>query len=60
MPPKIELAQVDAGPPPAALKPPVDPATLAHRDLLGGEFWRKIPAYSDIGAAEFLDHKWQA
>src|SRR5437762_7930917 len=60
MPPKIELAQVDAGAPPVALKPPVDPATLAHRDLLGGEFWRRIPAYSGIGAAEFLDHKWQA
>ena len=62
MAPKIELAQVDAAGahPPPALKPPVDPATLVHRQLLGGEFWRKIPAYSDIGAAEFLDHKWQA
>ncbi len=59
MPPKIELAQVDA-PAPLALKPPVDPATLAHRDLLGGEFWRKIPAYAEVGEAEFLDHKWQA
>src|SRR5580692_49888 len=59
MPPKIELAQVDA-PAPPALKPPVDPATLAHRDLLGGEFWRKIPAYAEIGRAEFLDHRWQA
>ena len=29
MPPKIELAQVDA-PAPPALKPPVDPATLAY------------------------------
>jgi lysine 2,3-aminomutase len=58
---KIELAQVDGGGhPPPALKPPVDPATLAHRDLLGGEFWRKIPAYAEVGAAEFLDHKWQA
>src|SRR5579863_584833 len=63
MAPKIELAQAvtsaDA-PTPAAQKPPVDPATLAHRDLLGGEFWRAIPAYSEVGAAEFLDHKWQA
>src|SRR5579863_5827369 len=63
MAPKIELAQAvtsaDA-PTPAAQKPPVDPATLAHRDLRGGEFWRAIPAYSEIGAAEFLDHKWQA
>ena len=63
MAPKIELAQAvtsaDAPAPPAQ-KPPVDPATLAHRDLLGGEFWRAIPAYAEIGAAEFLDHKWQA
>src|SRR5499427_6940204 len=59
MAPKIELAQVEA-PPPPALKPPVDPATLAHRDLLAGEFWRKIPAYAEIGPAEFLDHRWQA
>jgi lysine 2,3-aminomutase len=61
MAPKIELAQVEAGAhPPPALKPPVDPATLVHRQLLGGEFWRKIPAYAEVGAVEFLDHKWQA
>src|SRR5579871_6137119 len=59
MPPKIELAQVDAAAPPA-LKPPVDLLTMAHRDLLGGEFWRRIPAYADVPASEFLDHKWQA
>ena len=62
MPPKIELAKAvtaSATPPPAH-KPPVDPATLAHRELLGGEFWRQIPAYAGIAAAEFLDHKWQA
>jgi lysine 2,3-aminomutase len=43
-----------------ALRPPVSPASLAHRELLGGEFWRRIPAYANIGEAEFLDHKWQA
>jgi lysine 2,3-aminomutase len=59
MAPNIELAQVDAAPPPA-LKPPVDPASLAHRDLLGGEFWRAVPAYAGVSEAEFLDHKWQA
>jgi lysine 2,3-aminomutase len=61
MAPKIELAQ--AGPEgalPPALKPPVDPTTLAHRELLGGEFWRRIPAYADVASAEFLDHRWQA
>ncbi len=63
MPPKIELAKAVTAadvPVPVVHKPPVDPATLAHRDLLGGEFWRAIPAYADIGVAEFLDHKWQA
>src|SRR6478736_3151517 len=63
MAPKIELAKAVTSadvPAPPAQKPPVDPATLAHRDLLGGEFWRAIPAYADVGPAEFLDHKWQA
>jgi len=63
MAPKIELAKAATSadlPAPVAQKPPVDPATLAHRDLLGGEFWRAIPAYADVGPAEFLDHKWQA
>jgi lysine 2,3-aminomutase len=45
---------------PLALKPPVAAGTLAHRDLLGGEFWRKIPAYATVDAADFLDHRWQA
>lgn len=41
-------------------KPPVGPEGLAHRDLLGGDFWRRIPAYRDIDEATFLDHKWQS
>jgi lysine 2,3-aminomutase len=45
---------------PATIKPAVDPATLTHRDLVGGEFWRRIPAYAEISEAEFLDHRWQA
>lgn len=45
---------------PPALKPPVDPAELAHRDLLDGDFWRRIPAYRDVDEATFLDHRWQA
>jgi lysine 2,3-aminomutase len=43
-----------------ALRPPVSPASLAHRELLGGEFWRRVPAYANVAEAEFLDHKWQA
>src|SRR4051794_31575948 len=50
----------DAAAPPAALRPPVPPASLAHRELLGGEFWRRIPSYANVTEAEFLDHKWQA
>jgi lysine 2,3-aminomutase len=46
--------------PPKALKPPVDPASLNHKDLLGGDFWRRIPAYADVDEATFLDHHWQA
>jgi lysine 2,3-aminomutase len=45
---------------PPALKPPVDPSTLTHRELLDGEFWRRIPAYKEVDEATFLDHKWQA
>jgi len=47
-------------PPVGAKKPPVDPSTLAHRDLLDGPFWQKIPAYAEVGEAEFYDHTWQA
>lgn len=41
-------------------KPAVGPEALQHRELLDEEFWRRIPAYSDVGVAEFLDHQWQA
>ncbi len=43
-----------------AQKPPVDPKSLAHRELLGGDFWRRIPSYAGVSEAEFLDHHWQA
>ncbi len=45
---------------PVAKKPPVDPSSLAHRALLGGPFWHKIPAYREVDEATFLDHAWQA
>jgi lysine 2,3-aminomutase len=54
-----KLATLPVAPPPA-LKPPVEASALAHRELLGGEFWRRIPAYANVGTDEFLDHKWQA
>ena len=59
----IELKLVhDAAPPPpiAAKRPPALPSALAHRTLLGGPFWQKIPAYKAIDDATFLDHAWQA
>jgi lysine 2,3-aminomutase len=58
-----KLATVALGPPaaaPPALKPAVDASMLEHRKLVGGEFWRRIPAYGGVSEAEFLDHRWQA
>ena len=43
-----------------AKKPPVDPKTLVHKDLLDGPFWQRIPAYRDVDEKTFLDHHWQA
>lgn len=42
------------------LKPPVDPSTLTHKQLLGGEFWRRIPAYREVTEEQFLDSNWQS
>jgi len=44
---------------PHAVKPPIDPHTLEHRNVRQGEFWRSIPAYAEIDEATFLDHIWQ-
>lgn len=41
-------------------KPPVPASALTHKDLLQGEFWRKIPAYKDVDEETFLSHLWQA
>jgi lysine 2,3-aminomutase len=41
-------------------KPPVDPGALQHGNLLEGEFWRRIPAWSEVPETQFLDHLWQA
>jgi lysine 2,3-aminomutase len=43
-----------------AQRAPVDPSSLRHRELLGGDFWRRIPAFRDVSAADFLDHNFQA
>jgi lysine 2,3-aminomutase len=47
-------------PPALPPKPPVDPRTLVHRELLSGPFWQRIPAYAHVTEAQFLDHTWQA
>lgn len=52
-------AKVRAPEPVRRVKPPVDPATLEHRNLRGGDFWRIIPAYRDVDEATFLDYRWQ-
>lgn len=44
---------------PGITKPPIDPATLDHRNLRQGEFWRTIPKYKDVDEATFLNHIWQ-
>lgn len=41
------------------VKPAVSPASLRHRQLREGEFWRSIPAYRDVDETTFLDHIWQ-
>jgi lysine 2,3-aminomutase len=46
--------------PAPALKPPASPEATAHRLLLEGPFWQKVPAYAGVSEAEFLDHSWQA
>jgi len=54
------LRVLPAAPPITAKKPPVDPASLHHKELLSGPFWQKIPAYRTVDEAQFLDHSWQA
>ncbi len=56
----VALQVLQKGAPGSRLKPPVDPASLKHRDLRSGDFWRAIPAYKDVDEATFLDHHWQA
>ncbi|MGM0557120.1 MAG: KamA family radical SAM protein [Myxococcota bacterium] len=40
-------------------RPPVDESALAHRTLRDDEFWREIPAFSDVSEDDFLDYIWQ-
>jgi len=42
------------------VKPPVEPDSLRHRELLAGDFWRRIPAFREVSQDDFLDHHFQA
>ncbi|MEM1350391.1 MAG: KamA family radical SAM protein [Myxococcota bacterium] len=54
------LEKFHAAPPTTRrVKPPVDPATLLHRELREDEFWRVIPAFAQVDRDTFLDYKWQ-
>ncbi len=41
------------------LKPPVDPATITHRQLKDGPWWQAIPAWKDVDEKTFLQWAWQ-
>lgn len=41
------------------LKAPVDPAAISWRELRRDQFWRTIPAWSEIDEQTFLDFRWQ-
>ena len=47
-------------PPLVPQRPPLDAASLAHKELRRGPFWQRVPAYEHIDEATFLDHAWQA
>ena len=55
----LGLAPDTEGPPIAHIKPPVDPNTITWRNLRRDPFWQKIPAWSEVDEATFLDHRWQ-
>ncbi len=45
--------------PPTALKPPVDPSYFEYKNLMTGEFWRRIPEYANVDEKTFLNYRWQ-
>lgn len=44
---------------PVGIKDPVPQAELEHREFERGEFWRRIPAFRDVGREEFCDYRFQ-
>lgn len=41
------------------LRPPVEPASLEHKNVRRDEFWRQIPAWKDIDHETFASYDWQ-
>jgi lysine 2,3-aminomutase len=41
-------------------EPPSSESEPDHRALRDGDFWRRVPAYTHVSRADFLDHQWQA
>lgn len=56
----LKVLPIVSDKPIVAKKVPVDPSTLAYKDLLRGAFWQRIPAYANVTEEQFLDHNWQA
>jgi lysine 2,3-aminomutase len=59
-PPDHSAAESGVRAPVRHLKPPVEPASLLHRDLVDFPDYRRIPAYKDVPEEQFLDHHWQS
>ncbi len=54
-----ELQGLGSVPIPKARKPPAADANLVHRRFDESDFWRRIPAFSEVSREEFLDHRFQ-
>jgi lysine 2,3-aminomutase len=46
-------------PVPESLRPTVEPDDLAYREFPEEPFWQALPAFAEIDAATFLDHRFQ-
>lgn len=53
----LDTAHVD--PPGAAITAPEPPRIGEHRDLRRDEFWRALPGFSEVTAADFRSHVFQ-
>lgn len=54
----VQLTEDESGP--RAQRLSVPPEMFRHTELLGGDFWKRIPAYANLDASEFMSHLWQA